>query len=180
MVIAALLFSCVAAHAQPTDHDTADRHHDKRAADCAGGTVHIARDVTIVEAWRAFKGSDGKSHFERVGIHGTKGVYYAGKVHVTVFDLGHPSGASLVYGEPDMEIPLHPVPYRETFLILSGSSETITPEGETLHLGPGTMFTSDDVGPPGRRGRTGPCGYVALSLAYKTSPPAAGSGEPSK
>ena len=175
MIAVVLLAVCVAAQARPVAH-----HHGKPGPVCESGTVKIDHELTVAEAWHAFKVSDGKSHFERVAIPGTKGVYYGGKVHVTTFDLGHPSGASVVYGEPNMEIPLHPVPYRETFIILSGTSETVTPEGELLHLGPGTMFTSDDVGPPGRRGRSGPCGYVALSLAFKADPATARTGEPPK
>lgn len=143
----------------------------KRAPKCPGGTVDIARGVEVVEAWRAYKGADGLSHFEKARIPGTKGVYYEGKVKVTIFDLGDPTSASFVYGEPNMEIPLHPVPYRETFIILSGSSETRNTAGEVVKLGPGTMFTSDDLGTPGRSGKSGPCGYVALALAYKSEKP---------
>lgn len=137
------------------------------APNCTGGGVDIARGVDIVEAWRGYKGTDGLSHFERVQIPGTKGAYYGGKVHVTNFDLGDPSGASFVYGEPNMEIPVHPVPYKETFIILSGSSEVNLPDGQVIRLSPGSMVMSEDLGTPGRGGRSGPCGYVALSLAYK-------------
>ena len=66
-----------------------------------------------------------------------------------------------------MQIPIHPVPYRETFIILSGSSEVLTSDGQVVRLGPGSMLMSEDLGTPGRSGRAGPCGYVALSLAYK-------------
>lgn len=137
---------------------------------CGGGTVDIARGVDVVEAWRGYKGADGQSHMERVSIPGTKSVHYGGKVHVTVFDLGHPSGAAFVYGEPNMEIPVHPVPYKESFIILSGSSEVVMPDGQVVKLSPGSMLTSEDLGTPGRGGRSGPCGYVALSLSYKTAP----------
>ena len=142
----------------------------KKAPRCGGGKVDIARGVDVVKAWRAYKGADGLSHIEKVSIPGKKGVYYEGKVKVTIFDLGNPSSASFVYGEPNMEIPLHPVPYRETFIILSGSSETRTSGGQVVKLGPGSMFTSEDLGTPGRTGRSGPCGYVALALAYKPAP----------
>ncbi len=134
---------------------------------CSGGKVDIARGVDVVEAWRGYKGADGQSHLERATIPGTKGVYYGGKVRVTIFDLGDPTGASFVYGEPNMEIPIHPVPYKETFIILSGSSDVYTPGGQVVHLSPGSMVMSEDLGTPGRWGRSGPCGYVALSLAYK-------------
>jgi mannose-6-phosphate isomerase-like protein (cupin superfamily) len=147
---------------------TQARQASARAAPkCTGGSVNIARGVSVVEAWRAYKGTDGLSHIEKVSIPGKKGVYYGGKVTVTVFDLGNPSRASFVYGEPNMVIPVHPVPYRETFIILSGSSEVHAAGGQVVKLGPGSMLTSDDLGTPGRGGTSGPCGYVALSLAYK-------------
>lgn len=134
---------------------------------CKGGLVNIARGVEVVEAWRGYKGADGQSHLERVKIPGKHSVHYDGKVRVTVFDLGDPSGAAFVYGEPNMEIPVHPVPYKETFIILSGSSEVQMPDGQVVHLSPGSMLMSEDLDTPGRGGRSGPCGYVALSLAYK-------------
>lgn len=134
---------------------------------CKGGLVDIARGVDVVEAWRGYKGADGQSHLERVKIPGKHSVHYDGKVRVTVFALGDPSGAAFVYGEPNMEIPVHPVPYKETFIILSGSSEVHMPDGQVVRLSPGSMLMSEDLDTPGRGGRSGPCGYVALSLSYK-------------
>lgn len=121
----------------------------------------------MVEAYRAYKGADGLSHIERIKIPGKKGVFYGGKVRVTIFDLGDPTGASFVYGEPNMTIPVHPVPYRETFIILSGSSVAKDGLGNSYPLKPGSMLIADDPGTPGRSGTSGPCGYVALSLAFK-------------
>lgn len=143
----------------------------KRAPRCTGGSVDIARGVEIVEAWRAFKGADGLSHIEKTSIPGKTGTYYGGKVTVTVFDLGNPSGASFVYGSPNMEIPIHPVPYKETFIILSGSSVVHAANGQVVKLGPGSMLMAEDLGTPGRSGSSGPCGYVALSLAFKAEKP---------
>ena len=138
-----------------------------KAVRCQAGGIDIARGVDVVEAYRAYKGADGLSHIERTKIPGKKGVFYGGTVRVTLFDLGDPSGASFVYGEPNMTIPVHPVPYRETFIILSGSSVVKDGLGKTYPLGPGSMFIADDLGTPGRSGTSGPCGYVALSLAFK-------------
>lgn len=138
-----------------------------KPARCQKDGIDIARAVDVVEAYRAYKGADGLSHIEKIEIKGSKGVYYEGKVRVTQFDLGDPSGASFVYGEPNMDIPFHKVPYRETFIILSGSSIAKDGKGKAYPLKPGSMFIADDVGTPGRSGSSGPCGYVALSLAYK-------------
>ena len=137
---------------------------------CQADGIDIARGVEVVEAYRAFKGSDGLSHIEKVQVPGKKGVFYGGTVHVTIFDLGDPTGASFVYGEPNMTIPVHPVPYRETFIILSGSSVVKLADGSSYPLRPGSMFMAEDTGTPGRGGTSGPCGYVALSLAYKDAP----------
>lgn len=138
-----------------------------KAVRCQAGGVDIARAVEVVEVFRAFKGDDGLSHIEQIKITGKKGIYYEGKVRVTQFGLGDPTGASLVYGEPNMTIPIHPVPYRETFIILSGSSVVKDGVGKSYPLAPGSMLIADDLGTPGRSGTSGPCGYVALSLAYK-------------
>ena len=137
------------------------------AARCQANGIDVARGVDVVEAYRAYKGDDGLSHIERIKIPGKKGVYYGGKVRVTIFDMGDPTGASFVYGEPNMTIPVHPVPYRETFIILSGSSVVKDGVGKPYPLSPGSMLIADDLGTPGRSGTSGPCGYVALSLAFK-------------
>lgn len=136
---------------------------------CQKDGIDIARAVEVVEAYRAYKGADGLSHIEKIEIKGKKGVYYGGKVRITQFDLGDPTGASLVYGEPNMDIPIHPIPYRETFIILSGSSIAKDGKGNAYPLKPGSMLIADDPGTPGRSGSSGPCGYVALSLAYKAA-----------
>ncbi len=141
-----------------------------KTARCQKDGIDIARAVEVVEAYRAYKGADGLSHIEKIQIPGKKGAFYGGKVRITQFDLGDPTGASFVYGEPNMEIPIHPVPYRETFIILSGSSVVKDSNGKAYPLKPGTMLIADDLGTPGRSGSSGPCGYVALSLAYKGAP----------
>ena len=140
-----------------------------KVARCQAGGIDIARGVDVIEAYRAYKGADGLSHIERIKIPGTKGVFYDGKVRVTLFDLGDPTGASFVYGEPNMTIPVHPVPYRETFIILSGASEVKDGLGKSYPLRAGSMLIADDLATPGRSGTSGPCGYVALSLAFKGS-----------
>ena len=138
-----------------------------KPARCQKDGVDIARAVEVVVAYRAYKGADGLSHIEKFDMRGQKGAFYGGKVRITQFDLGDPTGASLVYGEPNMDIPIHPVPYRETFIILSGSSVVKLSDGTSYALKPGSMLIADDIGTPGRSGTSGTCGYVALSLAYK-------------
>lgn len=159
MIVTRLAFALLAANmASPTL---------AKAMRCQAGGIDIARGADVVEAYRAYKGDDGLSHIERVKIPGKKGVYYGGTVRVTIFELGDPTGASFVYGEPNMAIPVHPVPYRETFIILSGSSVVKDGLGKAYPLKPGSMLIADDLDTPGRSGTSGPCGYAALSLAYK-------------
>ena len=139
---------------------------------CGPGSVDLARAVDVVEAVRLFKGADGQSQVETIKMPGKKGVYYGGKVRLTQFDLGNPTGVSLVYGEPGMDIPTHPAPYREVFIVLSGSSEIVLADGRVYPLGPGSLVIAEDLGTPGRSGRAGPCGYVAIDLQFKTDAPA--------
>jgi hypothetical protein len=140
------------------------------AANCAPTGLEFGREVEVLQAYRAFAGKDGASKVERVTLPGERGSYYGGTVKLTQFDLGDPTRVKIVYGYPNIYIPPHPAPYREIFVILSGSSEMAMPDGQTLILTPGTMFIADDVGvTKGRGGRAGPCGYVALDLQF--SPP---------
>lgn len=139
---------------------------------CGPGSVDLARAVDVIEAVRLFKGADGQSQVETIKLQGKKGVYYGGKVRLNQFDLGDPTGVSLVYGEPGMDIPVHPAPYREIFIVLSGSSEIVLANGKVHALKPGSMVIAEDLGTPGRSGRAGPCGYVAIDLQFKTVAPA--------
>lgn len=137
-------------------------------ADCTATGSNLGRDVDVVEAVRAYKGADGASHLETVKLPGQQGSYYGGSVKLTQFDLGDPSHVALVYGHPNIDIPVHPAPYREIFILLSGSSEIRLADGTTHALGPGSMFIAEDLGSTGRGGKAGPCGYVALDLQFKS------------
>jgi hypothetical protein len=77
----------------------------------------------------------------------------------------------MVYGQPNITIPVHPAPYREIFIIVAGSSQMVMPDGQKLDLVPGTMLIADDVGvTKGRGGSAGPCGYIAIDLAFSSPP----------
>ncbi len=137
------------------------------AKNCASAKLDLARGVTVVKALRAFKGADGASHIEPAEIPGTEGAYYGGSVKLTQFPLGDPSQVTLVYGHPNIDIPVHPAPYREIFILLSGSSEIRLADGKIYPLGPGSMLIAEDMGSTGRGGKAGPCGYVAIDLQFK-------------
>ena len=135
---------------------------------CLSLPASWGRDVEIVEALRAYTGADGESHIEKIALPGKQGSYYGGSVKLTQFDFGDPSRVVLVYGHPNMNIAAHPAPYREIFIVLSGSSEIHLANGEVHALSPGSMVITEDLGSKGRSGRSGPCGYVALDIQFKT------------
>jgi len=138
-------------------------------ARCETLDADFARTGRIVKMYRAYVGSDGESRIETIDLPGQGGVYYGGKVSLTQFGLGDPSNVVIVYGHPHMDIPLHRSPYREVFLILSGSSTVELPDGTHFDMKPGSLMLSEDqASKTGRGGKSGPCGYVAVDLQYKT------------
>ena len=159
LLAAAALVAASAAHATPK-------------AKCPTLSADWARDVEVVKALRAYTGPDGESHIEPVPLPGKQGSYYGGSVKLTQFDFGDSTRVVLVYGHPNMNIAAHPAPYREIFIVLSGSSEIHLANGEVHALSPGSMVITEDLGSKGRSGRSGPCGYVALDLQYKADKPA--------
>lgn len=151
---------------------TAASVHAAPAMKCPSLPASWGRDVEIVDALRAFTGADGESHIEKIALPGKQGSYYGGSVKLTQFDFGDPSRVVLVYGHPNMNIAAHPAPYREVFIILSGSSEIHLANGEVHALVPGSLLITEDLGSKGRSGRSGPCGYVALDIQFKPETPA--------
>lgn len=81
------------------------------------------------------------------------------------YDFGPSRKTQIVAGPANLDIPLHPAPYRESFLILHGSVTMRLADGSTRNLVPGDMTTYEDMDASrGHGGTTGPCGYVALNL----------------
>lgn len=138
------------------------------APDCSvKGGLELTPGVEVIKAMRSYTGSDGHTHVEEIDVKGKTGSYFNNKTVLTQFDLGQPERAVIVYGHPNMEIPQHPAPYPEKFLIIAGSSTMTLPGGETYHLTPGTLFIAEDTTGTGRSGSAGPCGYVAVDFQYK-------------
>ncbi len=87
-----------------------------------------------------------------------------GKI-LTEFDFGAASKIKLVIGPPNLDLPLHPAPLVESFLLLAGSVTMQLADGTKVEQMPGDMLTFEDVNSKlGHGGRTGPCGYVALDI----------------
>lgn len=142
----------------------------RQNARCAKLDANFARTGKILKLYRAYTGADGESKIQTIDMEGQGGVYYGGKVSLTQWDFGDPTKAVVVYGHPNMEIPPHPSPYREIFLIVSGSSVVTLADGTEYRLFPGSMLLSEDQNAKGRGGRSGPCGYVAIDFQYKDAP----------
>lgn len=131
----------------------------------------FGRSGEVLKVLRAFTGADGESHIEPVDMKGKTARFFDGKVSLTSFDLGDPTAVVLVHGQSDVEIPAHRSPYREIFLILSGYAYTTLKDGSRVQLDPGTLLmVEDQASRSGRGGASGPCGYVALDLQFKSPP----------
>lgn len=165
-IVMASVVSSACAHAEPAT-DRGALSPEQRAR-CETLGADFARTGKIIKMYRAYTGPDGHSKIETIDLSGEGGVYYDGKVSLVQFGLGDPSNAVIVYGHPNMAIPRHPSPYREIFLIVSGSSTVELADGTTYQLTPGSMMLSEDQGSTGRGGTSGPCGYVAIDFQYKT------------
>ena len=137
---------------------------------CPSGGLDLKPGVEVIKAMRAYTGPDNNSHVEIVDVKGVTARYFNNKTVLTQFDLGDPERVVIVYGHPNMEIPKHPAPYPEKFLIIAGSSTLELADGTKHHLKPGTLFIAEDTTGNGRSGRAGPCGYVAIDLQYKKPP----------
>lgn len=144
----------------------------KQLASCQRLNADFARTGKIIRLYRAYTAADGESRIETIDLKGEGGVYYGGKVSLTQFPLGDPANVTIVYGHPHMDIPPHPSPYREIFLIVSGSSTVVLKDGTEFQLTPGSMLLSEDqTSKTGRGGKSGPCGYVAIDFQYKNDAP---------
>jgi mannose-6-phosphate isomerase-like protein (cupin superfamily) len=135
---------------------------------CPKGDITLARDTEVIELLRVRTGPDGKSYGEMVPLAGTS-TRYLGMV-LWQFGLGDPSNVVIVNGPPLFQIPMHAAPYREIFLVLSGSSTVQLSGGSRFELLPGSMVLFEDVTGAGHGGKVGPCGYVSVDLQFKPPP----------
>jgi hypothetical protein len=138
-------------------------------AKCERLDVDFARSG-IIKVHRAYTGADGRSKIEVTDMKGDIASFYGGSITLTQYGLGDPTKVVVVYGHPNLKIAPHPSPYREIFLIVSGSSVVELPDGTEHELKPGALFLSEDQKSTGRGGRSGPCGYVAIDLQFKDAP----------
>jgi len=139
----------------------------KERAACAAAPMPISRDTAVLDVLHVYTGSDGVSHAD-VQQEPGKTTTYLGAL-LRQFPFGDPSSVVIVSGPPGFHIPMHPSPYREIFLLLSGSSVIELSDGTQRSLQAGSLVLFEDVTGPGHGGLFGACGYVAVDLQFKTA-----------
>ncbi|WP_428149657.1 hypothetical protein [Brevundimonas sp.] len=123
--------------------------------------------METIEGYRVFTGPDGDSAVEPLSIdarHVT--LPFNGRV-IDIFNLptAPTRGVQIVAGPANMDLPMHPAPYKEMFILLSGSF-TITTRAFSAEMQPGSVLLFEDTDAShGHGGKIGPCGYVSLSIA---------------
>ena len=137
----------------------------KRSASCPP-TAAFNAGMTMLEGYRLVVGKDGDSQVlpYRIDVRRIP-LLKTGKV-LGVLDLpSSPNRANQIFiGPANVELPLHPPPYREMFILLAGSF-TFKTAKVSIPMKPGSVLLFDDVGASRGHGATvGPCGYVSLSI----------------
>jgi hypothetical protein len=84
--------------------------------------------------------------------------------------LGNPSNVVIVSAPPSLDIAVHQALYREMFILISGESTLMLSDGSSFVSKPGTITLMEDTTGVGHGGKSGPCGYVALDLQFKSAP----------
>ena len=132
----------------------------------------FAGGISRLPAIRVFTGADGVSHIEHRTIEGFNVPFFgSGK---TLFEtvLGPSAKVVLVNGPASQTIPVRAGIGRVMFLTLRGSSTVVLPTGEEMTATPGTLIVFDDADSrTGHGGRTGACGYTALSIGIPAGAP---------
>ena len=133
---------------------------------CPPTTVFNA-SLTHLDGYRVFTGPDGDSQVEPLRIEAKQvPLLKTGKI-LGLFDLplAPKRGVQIVVGPPNVDLPLHAAPYREMFIMLSGSVTLQTAKFKA-EMKPGSVLLFEDVDAKvGHGGRTGPCGYISVSIA---------------
>jgi hypothetical protein len=127
--------------------------------------------TAVLPAIKVYTGADGVSHIERTELKGIAVPFFSGGV-LTETVLGPSLKVVLVHGPPNGTIPVRTGIGRVMFLTLEGSSTVILPSGEEATVSPGELIIFDDASSKsGHGGRTGPCGYTALSIGIPDGAP---------
>ena len=126
--------------------------------------------VEAVKAIRVFKAANGESAFESVEFKGESKAYFKPGELFSHTLFANAAKVQIVSGPPNVTLPFHAPPGKEIFLTIQGSSTVVLPNGQEQTVLPGTVVIFDDGGSKtGHAGRTGPCGYVAINIAFPDS-----------
>jgi hypothetical protein len=129
-------------------------------------------DTRVLRTLHVYTGADGVSHIEEGRLEGVSLPFLkTGKTMTETF-LGPAPKVALVHGPADETIPVRAGIERVMFLTLAGSSTIVLPNKEEATATPGTLTIFDDkASTTGHGGRTGPCGYTAISMPIPDSAP---------
>jgi len=118
-----------------------------------------------LDAWRAFTGKDGETHFEHIRLSGPTMRAFGIADAVTKLYAGDALSVVLITGKPGFQSPAHNVgPGRELGLVVRGSATAFYGKGESHVFRPGDLTLFEDTGSKGRSVRFGPDGYVGLTV----------------
>jgi hypothetical protein len=114
---------------------------------------------------RVYTGPGGRSRLEVLHRPGKFTPLFDTGKQLGLFDLGAADFVKIVVGPPDLDLPMHPAPYREAFLVIGGGADIVLGDGTRHSLTPGSVVLFEDTdATDGHAGRTGPCGYIAVDL----------------
>ena len=133
---------------------------------CAPSTA-FTPDLRRLKGYRVFTGPDGDSAVEPLTIDARVVPLLSTGKELAILDLPKPGSRApqIVAGAANVDLPMHPAPYKEMFVMLGGSV-TFRTAKVSVELKPGSVLLFEDTDAKvGHGGRTGPCGYVSLSIA---------------
>lgn len=130
-------------------------------------TTVFAPGLDHLDGYRVYIGPDGDSAVAPLRIDARIVPLLKTGKKLAIIDLPRAGerAPEIVVGAADVELALHPAPYREMFILLGGSFTFRTAKFSAAML-PGSVLMFEDVDArTGHGGHIGPCGYVSLSIA---------------
>ena len=132
--------------------------------------VPFPNGVEVLKAIRVYRAANGESAFETVQFKGESKAYFKAGELFSHNLLANAAKVQIISGPPNVVLPYHAPAGKEIFLTIQGSSTVVLPNGQEQAVLPGTLVIFDDGGSKtGHGGRTGSCGYVAVSVAFPDS-----------
>ena len=129
-------------------------------------TTAFTTELEYLDGYRVFTGPDGDSAVEplRIPTRIVPLLDTGKKLGVLDLPKGGDRAVQIFIGAADVDLPLHPAPYKEMFVLLGGSL-TFKTAKFSVAMKPGSVLLFEDVDAKvGHGGRIGPCGYVSLSI----------------